>query len=230
MKVHSPRLHRLVGLCLLIFLLLSVGVFGANLVVSHITTGKTTTPITPPASATSENLLSNHDSWPNSDTYFYVNQQYHIKNVSKCCVALAPYANHQFSDFRLTVTMREIEGPHDTADYYGVIFRASVNPSHYYVFEIGTADGGQYGFWRYDGSQWRTIKTGPAPSLLISPAASNTITVEVHRNTFTFLINEKPIDKPVSDTFQPALTAGEIGLYVEGEAEVAFSNLYVDGL
>ena len=54
--------------------------------------------------------------------------------------------------------------------------------------------------------------------------------VEARGNTFTFLINGKPIDKTMVDSLQPTLTSGEIGLYVEEPAEVAFSNLHVEPL
>lgn len=232
MKAPSLRLHCLVGLCIIILVLLSAGAFGASILAAHITKVelKTPTPTPRAISNTVGDLLTNRDLWPSSNTYFYVNQQYHIKNTSKCCVALALHANHTFNNFRLTVTTQEIQASHDTADYYGIIFRASADQSHYYVFEVDTTDGGQYVFWRYDSPQWRTIKAGPAPSLLTASGASNVITVEAHGNTFTFLINGKPVDKAMIDSSRPALTSGEIGLYVEEQAEVAFSYLRVDVL
>jgi serine/threonine protein kinase len=231
-KAHSSRLPRLVVLGLMILILLSTGAFGANVVISHIASvaSKTSTPASTATSIINRDLLANHDYWPDSNTYFYANDAYHIKNTSKCCVALALYANHEFQNFRLMVTMQEIQGSHDTADYYGVIFRASADQSSYYVFEVDTTGSGQYVFWRYDNSQWKTIKAGFAPALLTSRGASNTITVEVHNNVFTFFINGKPVDKPLTDTLKPALAKGEIGLYVEEQAEVAFSKLSVDDL
>ena len=232
MKVRSSRLPRLVGVCLVLLVLLVAAVIGTSVLIPHITTVtlKTPTPTPGSASSTLENLLVNRDLWPSNETYFYIQQQYHIKNASKCCVALALYANHTFSNFRLTVTMQEIQGSHDPADYYGIIFRASADQSRYYVFEVATNDGGQYVFWRYDGPQWRTIKAGPVPSLLTTSGRSNTMIVEARGNTFTFLINGKPIDKTMVDSLQPTLTSGEIGLYVEEPAEVAFSNLHVEPL
>ncbi len=229
---RSSRLPRLVGLCFVILVLLSVGAFGASVLAPHITPGsfKTPTPVPSSTSRAIENLLINRDLWPSNDTYFYTQQQYHIRNASKCCVALALYANHTFRNFRLTVTMQEVQGSHDTADYYGIIFRASSDQSRYYVFEVDTNDGGQYVFWRYDGPQWRTIKAGTAPSLLTAAGKSNTITLEARGNTFTFFINGKPVDKTMVDPLQPPLASGEIGLYVEEQAEVAFSDLHVEVL
>src|SRR5947209_2452297 len=121
---RSSRFPRLVGLFLVLLVLLSVGAFIARTLAPHIMPGslKTPTPVPSSTSSAIENLLINHDLWPNNDTYFYIQQQYHIKNASKCCVALALYANHTFKNFRLTVTMHEVQGSHDTADYYGIIF------------------------------------------------------------------------------------------------------------
>jgi serine/threonine protein kinase len=231
-KADSSRLPRLVVLGLIVLLLLSAGAFGASVVASRITNvaSKKSAPAPTATRIISRDLLMNHDYWPASNTYFYANDAYHIKNISKCCVALALYANHEFQNFRLKVTMREIRGSHDTADYYGVIFRASVDQSSYYVFEVDTTGSGQYVFWRYDNSQWKTIMAGFAPSLVTSKGASNTITVEGRNNVFTFFINGKPIGKSLTDSQKPALSRGEIGLYVEEQAEVAFSNLSVDDL
>ncbi len=229
MKVRSSRLPRLVAACLVLLVLLLAAVIGTSVLVSPITNARLKTP-TPTPSGALENLLANHDLWPSNETYFYIQQQYHIKNASKCCVALALYANHTFSNFRLTVTMQEIQSSQGPADYYGIIFRAKADQSRYYVFEVATNDGGQYVFWRYDGPQWRTIKAGPVPSLLTTAGRSNTIIVEARGNAFTFLINGKPVDKAMVDSLQPALTSGEIGLYVEEPAEVAFSNLHVEPL
>jgi serine/threonine protein kinase len=234
-KIGSSRFPRLVGLWLIILVLVTFGVFRESVlatITTYFTQSGFKTPTVVPSVTDNalQNLLVNRDLWPSSDTYFYIQQQYHIKNASKCCVALALYANHTFNDFRLTVSMQEIQGSHNSADYYGIIFRASADQSRYYVFEVDTTEGGQYVFWRYDGPQWRTIKAGPAPSLLLASGRSNTITVEAHGNIFTFLINGKPVDKAMIDSLQPALTSGEIGLYVEEQAEVAFSDLHVEVL
>jgi serine/threonine protein kinase len=232
MKAGSSRFARFVTLCIVTLVLSVVVAVGASALVPQITHVGSNTPTVVPTStdSTIENLLINRDLWPSSDSYFYIQQQYHIRNASKCCVALALYANHTFGNFRLTVTMQEIQGSHDTADYYGVIFRASADQSRYYVFEVDTNGGGQYVFWRYDGPQWRTIKAGPAPLLLTASGKSNTMTVEARDNTFTFFLNGKLVDKTMVDSRQPPLTSGEIGLYVEEQAEVAFSNLHVEVL
>ena len=147
--------------------------------------------------------------------------------------ALALYADHDFSDFRLTVTMLEIRRLNDVADYYGIIFRSSVDQSHCYLFEVSSSDGGQYVFSRYydDGHNarpWQTLADGPAPSLLTGPRESNTISIEAHGNMFSFFINNKSVGAPITDQSKSALLSGEVGLYVEEQgAEVAFSHLYI---
>jgi serine/threonine protein kinase len=176
------------------------------------------------------NQLADRQNWPTSSTFFFKQQYYYILNTSAQDVALALYANHEYSDFRLSVTLAEVQGPHDGADYYGVVFRSSNNQSHYYLFEIITSSNTpQFAFWRYDG-QWKLITSGSTPALHPT-SASNTITIEARGNTFSFSINGQSLGQPVTDTSKMPLSSGAIGLYVEDEgSEVAFSNLYIEPL
>jgi serine/threonine protein kinase len=175
--------------------------------------------------------LTLHGKWPGSRTFFYDSQKqyYHILNNSPQDVALALYNGDQFSKFRLTVTMSEIRATTERANYYGVVFRSAVDQSHYYLFEVVTKDRGQYAFLRFDDGQWTSLASGPAPQLLSGPGQSNTITINAIDNTFTFSINEKPVDgKPATDPTKSLLQSGLIGLYVEEQgSEVAFSHLYI---
>jgi hypothetical protein len=170
--------------------------------------------------------LANSGDWPTSSTFFFTDQQYHIQNKSNNDVALALYANHLYTNFRLSVTATEVHGSHDSADYYGVVFRSATDQSRYYVFEIATWGSGEYEFLRYDG-HWKLLASGPAPSLITTTGASNTISVQAAGNTFSFSINHKPVGNPVTDSSKHSLTAGELGLYVEENSEVAFSRLYI---
>ncbi|MBV9691484.1 MAG: DUF1080 domain-containing protein [Ktedonobacteraceae bacterium] len=164
-----------------------------------------------------------------STTFFdtHNHQLYHIINQSQRGAIVALYANHKFNDFRLTVTTLEIRKSNQTPDYYGVVFRSTVDLSHYYLFEVSPSDGGQYLFSRYDdeghkGRLWQTLADGSTPLL----RESNTIRIEVHGNTFAFFINNKPVIASVTD--QSALLSGELGLYVEEQgAEVVFSHLFI---
>jgi len=175
------------------------------------------------------NDLADSSNWPtdSSHTFFFSGQQYYIQNTSAQYVALALYADHSYHDFQLTVTMSEIRGPRNGADYYGIVFRSSDIQSSYYLLEMVAWGGGQYQFLRYNG-HYTTLAGGPAPSLITGIAASNTVTIQAQDNTFSFLINGKSVGSSITDAPSHALTSGEIGLYVEEQGtEVAFSHLYV---
>ncbi len=234
--VSSMSFGRIIGVAVV---LLAV-IVGASFATVHFTGHAPTEPNsiatvmktpTPSPTATTD-YLSNHDSWPLSGTFFFDDQQqqYHILNKSAQDVALALYQQYQFSDFSLSVSMTEVHAAKSGADYYGVVFRCTTDQSHYYLFEVAPTDGGQYAFWRFDG-QWRSLSSGPAPSLMIGHGQSNTITIDAQGNTFTFLINGKAVGKPVTDPSHSLMASGHIGLYVEDQdAEVAFWHLYIKPL
>ncbi len=172
--------------------------------------------------------LANANDWPVSSTFFYDNQQhdYHILNKSAKGVALALYNGHQFENFRLSVTMAQVQNTHKDRDYYGVVFRCSSDQSHYYLFEIVST--GQFDFLRYDGS-WKHLTNGIIPP--VESGKSITVSIEAYGNTFVFSINGKPVGLPVKDTSPAPLRAGQVGLYVEDQGEeVAFSRLYIEAL
>ena len=177
--------------------------------------------------------LMNYDAWPTSSTFFYdtQHQNYHVLNDSAKDVALALYSGHLFSDFRLSVTMDEVQAQHSGANYYGVVFRCSADQARYYLFEIGTTAGAQYDFLlRYDG-QWKSLADGYPSAPIHGNGQSNTVTIEAHSNTFTFQINGRQVGAPVTVAAKPPMTAGQVGLYVEDQgAEVAFSHLYIQAL
>ncbi len=230
--IAFPRVL-IIALCLLVLVgasILASSVVAAHLFVGGMATTKTTIAATPAIGVGKVDRLTDHANWPTSSTFFFQQQQYHILNKSPQDVALALYANHEYSNFRLTVMMTEIHSLHQGADYYGVVFRSSLDQSHYYLFEVMTIGVEQYAFWRYDG-QWETIATGDAPALHTNAAQGNMLTIDASASTFTFAINNQVVGKPVIDRDPSALTTGEIGLYVEEQGdEVAFSHLYIDAL
>lgn len=236
MSARASRIRRFVGIGAAFAALLVLMLVASSFVISRLhgspvgSTNSTSTSLTSGIHPDSTDYLANHNDWPNSSTFFYKDNQYHIQNTSNDDVALAPYTNHQFSNFRLSVTTQEIKNSHNGADFYGVVFRSTSDQSHYYLFEISTTGNGQYVFWRYDG-QWKTLAAGLAPTLVATPNTSNILTIEVHDNTFSFSINGKSVGSPVSDNSKPQLSVGAIGLYVEDEgAEVAFWHLYINSL
>ncbi len=184
---------------------------------------------TPHAGNTLFNDLADSSNWPTdaNHTFFFSGQQYYIQNTSSQFVALALYADHSYSDFQLTVSMSEVKGPRNGADYYGIVFRSSAIQSSYYLFEMVAWGGGQYQFLRYNG-HYTTLAGGPAPQLNAGLGKSNTVTIIAKGNTLSFLINGKSVGPPITDASRHALTSGEIGLYVEEQGtEVAFSHVYV---
>jgi hypothetical protein len=188
----------------------------------------------PTVDSTSIDYLADRENWPLSSTYFYDNpaQRYHVLNKSARDVAFALYRDHEFDDFRLTVTMSEIHGLSDGVDYYGVVFRCTEDQSHFYLFEVITSSTAQYMFLRHDSNgQFSSLGSGTTSVLQPSPGKSNTVTIEAHGNTFNFQINGKPLGKSVTDPSKTPLLSGQIGFYVEDQgAEVAFSHLYIHEL
>lgn len=233
---HSRDAKRLLIVGIACLLVLSTIAFTVNYVAmrSHLATIK----IKPTATSVvkvvnvAQDQLANTRSWPLSSTFFYDAQQqsYHIVNKLPVGVALAPYYNHQFRDFRLTVTVIEVQKS-GGLDYYGVVFRATPDQSHYYLFEIAPADHAHYSCWRFDSGRWTLIRSGSIASLVTKLGKSNTLSIEVHGNKFTIIVNGKPLDAAIVDSNALPLQAGQIGLYVENQGmEVAFSHLYIDPL
>jgi len=182
------------------------------------------------ASPAETDLLANSENWPTSRTFFFAGQDhsYYIVNKSANEGALATYYHHHFGDFRLTVTIQEVQQSPIAADYCGVIFRASADQSRYYLFEIAPAENNHYAFLRYD-QDWTTIVDGTASSLVAVPMKKNTVSIEAHGNVFSFKVNGKSIGLPIVDRAKLSLSSGLIGLYVEDQGtEVAFSQLYVN--
>lgn len=201
----------------------------ASRLTSHATGSNMPVHITVP-SDTHEDELSDNENWPTGGAFFFAANQYHIQNNLARNVALALYAYHEYSNFQLSVTMREEHGKADGGDYYGVAFRSTASQSHYYLFEIACWDGGQYQFLRYDGDgHWKSLAYGSAHSLACGPGKSNNLVINAMSSTFHFFINGKPIGSAITDASKSALTRGEIGFTVEEQGtEIAFSDLYIE--
>jgi len=235
-KLVKPARHRYRHRHLLVLMLATclviAGAVGStfNAVTSGLAqlSGGSTTTVTPGVAPV--DLLAHGDRWPTSKTFFFKGpgHSYHIVNTSASQGALALYYHRPFANFRLTVTMQEVQKSPVSADYCGIIFRATSDQSHYYLFEIAPSQGNHYAFLRYD-QQWTPVADGTASSLVASPHKKNTVTIEAHGNLFSFKVNGTAIAQPISDPATLPLSSGLIGLYVEDQgAEVAFSQLYVD--
>jgi serine/threonine protein kinase len=228
--IRSIDLTRAVISIMLFFALVIGAASVGGLINSHFTNSPTKThvQVTIPANALFDDLSNSYD-WPTGGTFYFAEQQYHMQNKSDHNVALALYANHQYANFHLTVSMSEIHGSSDGADYYGVAFRGTADQSHYYLFEVVAWGGGQYQFLRYDGdARWKTLAGGPTNLLLTSIGKRNSITVEAVGDTFSFLINGKAVGPAITDSSSAALSSGEVGFSVEEQdTEIVFSHLYI---
>ncbi len=233
----TPRKRLLaigLALCLLLALFLSFSSLFWHSPQTH-ATSRTLTPTVSAQHVTSLPLLQDVDNWPSSKTFFFDKQQrYHIVNTSSKEVALASYAGSQFRNFRLMVTMIE-ETPADSGpDYYGVVFRASPDQAHYYLFEFSPDEGGQYEFQRFDDGQWSLLYQGVMPTIAsnASLGKSNILTIESRGNAFLFTIDGSRINShSITDSSRLPLLNGGVGLYVENKGmEIIFSHLYIDPL
>jgi serine/threonine protein kinase len=237
---HRFTRKHLLGATSLLLVVVLVSVFSLSYVVAQFS-GKakgeaqlqTANSISPPQ-RNSADLLSDPDLWPTSPTLFFDQQKqsYHIANKSPQNVPLISlYRGDTYSDFQLSVLMEELRGP-DEACYYGVVFRSASDQSKYYIFEVLTASGeefGKYAFWRYDGAgKLNLLANGNAPALLKAKGKSNKLMVKAQGNHFSFTINDKALGTSFVDPSKSALKLGQIGLYVEARgSEVAFSQLHV---
>ena len=215
----------------LITVMLWAGILGGILTM-HFTAGATKPRVIVPSKAIADDL-ANSDDWPTGGAFFFAGEQYHIQNRSAHNIALALYADHTYVNFRLSVTMTELHGSNDGADYYGVTFRGAADQSHYYLFEIASWGGGQYQCLRYDGNGvWKMLAGGSTPALVNALSKPNTIMVNAKGNTFSFWINNVPILQTIKDSYSStSQPAGEIGFSVEEQGtEVAFSHLYIKSL
>ena len=184
-----------------------------------------------PVVAPDDILKGDKVDWPHSLTFFFDSAgRYHIVNkFVQQAVAIALYENHQYSDFQLQVTLSQLAGPVASGDFYGVVLRSTSDQLHYYLFEI-CPDTGQYVLDRFDNG-WRYPLAGQVPKINTGAGQSNTIKVEVRRNSFTFFVNNVPVHAPYTDTLSPPLTTGEVGLSVErSNVEVVFSNMTITPL
>lgn len=190
--------------------------------------------ITPtPEAANLDFLTMYEDQWLNSSTYYFSNGHYYIRNTSPVSIAMSLLQNHNYSDYRLTVTATQVIASQSPADYYGVVLRASASQTHYYLFEISSNEG-QFEFLRYmygSGYSSPPLASGSVPSLHTGIGKSNIISIEAKGSTFTFFVNGKQVGKFTDTSPSAQFTSGEIGLSVEDyNAEVAFSNLFVQQL
>lgn len=177
--------------------------------------------------------LSDQANWPQSSTFLLQKGIYSIDNILPPSVpAIVFYQDHNYGNFRIQVTALEVSAVLNGGDYYGLAFRAPLDQSRYYLFEITTWGHGQFVFLRYDGgTNWNALASGSLADFNLKAGSPNTLSVEARDDTFTLSLNGKITGKPVRDHSKKGLTVGKIGLIVEEHgAKVRFSHLYITEL
>jgi serine/threonine protein kinase len=223
----QPALGSRATLLLLVLSVLLIAAITIGLILNAAVHVGPKAPVTPVTQ--NDVLAGNQAAWATSPTFFFdAAGRYHIVNKSAQTLATALYAGAPLTNFRLQVTMNQIAGPHDGGDFYGVVLRSSQDQSHYYLFEICPFSD-QYEFERFDGS-WHSLGNGLVPSLNTAAGQSNTISVEINGNSFTFRVNNVPVHAAFKDTLPSPFTTGEVGLSVEDDVEVAFSHMSITSL
>jgi serine/threonine protein kinase len=190
-------------------------------------------PLVASASGPPDLLVQDKGNWPTSNTFFFQGNTYAIENTSTLGdPEMAFYGNHLYRNFTIQVTTTELSGTSDEADYYGLVFRAASDQSHFYLFNVSAAENGQYTFMRYDGgSQWMPLSSGHISGFHSNKHDSNTLRVEARGNSFALFINGTLAGKTFEDSSKKALISGEVGLMVEERgSKVAFSHLYITTL
>jgi len=191
----------------------------------------------------SDSLSQNIHNWPvstnGSMTYVFVDGTYHITNNDPVREAPAVLPGLTLrAHFVYTLTMEEIKGD-DTSinNEFGLIIYAGVQNNNgktittFYTFEILNKPGGEYQFWKYDGSQgssadpWTELWHHSFNSEYHEgqgPKSINTFKIVVDGKTFTLTVNGKQVGTVQDGSF----SSGGVGMLVNLKGtEVAFSNL-----
>jgi serine/threonine protein kinase len=180
-----------------------------------------------------QDAFAQQAAWPTSSTFFFQDGAYHIQNKSSLGLAMAFYSSYQFTSFKLSVSTAEVSGSLNSADYYGIIFRASPDQSRYYLFEVAAWNKGQYGFLRYSDGHWTSLIDGRLTNFHAGIGQNNTLSIAAQGNAFTFAVNGVQTGPTVHDipAASSTMTTGEAGLVVEEQnTEVAFAQLLITPL
>ncbi|BCL80293.1 serine/threonine protein kinase [Ktedonobacteria bacterium brp13] len=227
--LRPARDYRLLFISLVICIILTTVCLSFSFMAHHPQSTHLTTLATPHTTVPTPTLLADsfvHD-WPQGSgqgSGFSVDRQqhYHIVNNQMNAVAMAFYQNHLLQNFQLSVNVLEIKAS-DVSDYQGVVFRASADEMHYYLFEIAPRDK-SYEFLRCDNNHFEYISAGNL-DFPLNAGKENILVVSAQGNAFQFSVNGHAVtSEPMKDKDAP-LKAGLLGLYLENKGEVAFSHL-----
>jgi hypothetical protein len=191
----------------------------------------------------SDSLSQNINGWPVGlqgwYTCVFMDGAYHITNQDKTKDAsvIAPMKGAN-GPFVYTLTMEQIQGDETNPNnQFGMILNEHTQTNGesqvatFYAFEILNKAGGQYQFWKYDGTKtgnpWSEIWSKGFGSEFLQgsgPTHSNTVTVASNGTMFTFTVNGTQVGTLHDSSF----ASGSVGMLVNLDgAEVAFSHLLV---
>ncbi|MHB8598609.1 MAG: serine/threonine protein kinase [Ktedonobacteraceae bacterium] len=184
----------------------------------------------------SENIHNWHVALTGNKEYFFSGGAYHIfDNETGQSAPSILGGENIVGPMAYTLTMQEIKG-NDTSlnNSFGMIFRLTTYKkgnqaiTTFYTFEVVNMKGGQYQFWKYDGSEanpWIPLWKHTFGSEFHwghGPQSSNTFSVFANGKSFSFTVN----DKVVGNSQDSSIASGAIGMLVNLKGtEVAFSNL-----
>lgn len=229
-RVH-PRMqrpsrdYRLLFISLVICIILATVCISFSFMAHHPQRTRVATLATPHTTVPTATPLAGSfaNGWPQGSGFFVDGQQrYHIVNNQVNAGVMVFYQDHLLQNFQLSVNVLEIKAS-GVSDYQGIVFRASADEMHYYLFEIAPRDKA-YEFLRYDSSHFEYIQGGDL-DFSLAAGQVNTLMVSAQGNAFQFSVNGHAVaSEPIQDKNTP-LKAGLLGLYLENKGEVAFSHL-----
>lgn len=191
----------------------------------------------------SDSLSQNTNGWPVGlqgwYTCVFTDGAYHITNQDKTKDAsvIAPMKGIN-GPFVYTLTMEQLQGDEtDPNNQFGMILNEHTQTiggsrvATFYAFEILNRAGGQYQFWKYDGTKtgnpWSEIWSKGFGSEFLQgsgPTHINTVAVASNGTMFTFTVNGTQVGTLHDSSF----ASGSVGMLVNLDgAEVAFSHLLV---
>jgi len=191
----------------------------------------------------SDNLSQNTNGWPVGlqgwYTCVFTDGAYHITNQdkSKNASVIAPMKGSN-GPFVYTLTMEQIQGDEtDPNNQFGMILNEHTQMiggnrvATFYAFEILNRAGGQYQFWKYDGTKtgnpWSEVWSKGFGSEFLQgsgPTHINTVAVASNGTMFTFTVNGTQVGTLHDSSF----ASGSVGMLVNLDgAEIAFSHLLV---
>lgn len=155
-------------------------------------------------------MTSSSSNWPDDKECYFRGDGYHIVGASNCY-----YSGAQYQDATITVTATLLKG--DAQGAYGIAFRRP-SPDKFYIFLINAS------------GDWFTVKDNTllqkaqfSPAIKTGVGASNTLSVRMQGDHFTFFANGTQLGSLTDGTY----TTGAVGLAGDMNLDVVYRNFTV---